>query len=492
VQLHDLLDRLEIVEVRGHSATNPDAVEIDSVTHDSRRVGPGALFCCIPGDHVDGHAFAPDAVAAGASACMVERWVDVEVPQVKVSRVRVAIGPVAARICGDPSEAMRVLGVTGTNGKTTTTYLLEAIAREAGERAGVIGTTGARVEATALPLARTTPEAPDLQTLLATMREAGAETVAMEVSSHALDQHRVDGTRFAAVCFTNLTHDHLDYHGSLGAYFDAKARLFTPLFTSQVAVGIDDEHGPALATLARKEGLSTTTYALGRDADVTVRDLVLEANGSRFTIDFGDVSLPIEYALVGRFNVINALGAAATARAAGFAPVTIADALSREITVPGRMERVDAGQDFTVLVDYAHTPAALQSVLHAGRGLVAPGGRLVVVFGCGGDRDQAKRPVMGALAAELADIAIVTNDNPRSEDPAAIAAEILGGVPAGTTRPAVELDRRAAIRAAVTGRAAGDVVVIAGKGHEQEQDVNGVRELFDDRAVAREELKAGA
>jgi UDP-N-acetylmuramoyl-L-alanyl-D-glutamate--2,6-diaminopimelate ligase len=314
----------------------------------------------------------------------------------------------------------------------------------------------------------------------------------MEVSSHALDQHRVDGTKFAAVCFTNLTHDHLDYHGSLGAYFDAKARLFTPFFSGAAAVGIDDEHGPALATLARKEGLATTTYAVGRDADVTARDLILDPDGSRFTIDFGDVSLAIEYTLVGRFNVINALGAAATARAAGFAPVTIADALSREITVPGRMERIDAGQDFAVLVDYAHTPAALESVLHAGRGLVAPGGRLVVVFGCGGDRDQAKRPVMGALAAELADIAIVTNDNPRSEDPAAIAADIIGGVSDGAPRPTIELDRRAAIRAAVVGRAAGDVVVIAGKGHEREQDVGGVVTLFDDREVAREELKASA
>jgi UDP-N-acetylmuramoyl-L-alanyl-D-glutamate--2,6-diaminopimelate ligase len=310
------------------------------------------------------------------------------------------------------------------------------------------------------------------------------------VSSHALDQHRVDGTQFAAVCFTNLTHDHLDYHGSLGAYFDAKARLFTPFFSGRAAVGIDDEHGPALATLARKEGLVTTTYALGRDADVTAREVVLEPNGSRFTIDFGDAKVAVECSLVGRFNVINALGAAATAWAAGFAPVTIADALSRDLTVPGRMERIDAGQDFTVLVDYAHTPAALESVLHAGRGLVAPGGQLVVVFGCGGDRDQAKRPVMGALAADLADIAIVTNDNPRSEDPAAIAADIIAGATGGTNRPLIELDRRAAIRLAVDGRAAGDVVVIAGKGHEQEQEAGGVVAEFDDRAVAREELKA--
>jgi UDP-N-acetylmuramoyl-L-alanyl-D-glutamate--2,6-diaminopimelate ligase len=487
VQLHDLLDRLEIAEVRGHSD-----VDVGSVTHDSRAVERGALFCCIPGDHVDGHAFASDAVGRGAAACLVERWLDLDVPQVRVPRVRTAIGPVASRFWGDPSTALRVLGVTGTNGKTTTTYLLEAIAREAGERVGLIGTTGARVEGVDLPLQHTTPEATELQALLAQMRADGAETVAIEVSSHALDQHRVDGTHFAATCFTNLTHDHLDYHGSLAAYFDAKARLFTPAFTTHAAIGLDDEHGPALATLARSEGLQTITYALGRDSDVTARDVLLEPDGSHFTLDFGDASVEVDYPLVGRFNVLNALGAAATARAGGIAPVTIRDALSRPLTVPGRMERVEAGQDFTVLVDYAHTPDALASVLHAARGLVAEGGMLVVVFGCGGDRDQSKRPIMGKVAAESADVVIVTNDNPRSEDPAAIAGDIVAGVTGGAIKPVVELDRRAAISAAVTGRRPADVVVIAGKGHEPGQTANGVTVPFDDRAVAREQLRAGA
>jgi UDP-N-acetylmuramoyl-L-alanyl-D-glutamate--2,6-diaminopimelate ligase len=485
VQLHELLDGLDLVEVRGSTD-----IAVRSVVHDSRAVEPGALFCCIPGDQVDGHTFAGDAVARGAVALLVERVLELDVPQIVVRSVRVAIGPISARFFDNPSGAMDVLGVTGTNGKTTVTYLLEAIAAEAGKRAGVIGTTGARIGDDVIPMQFTTPEAPELQALLATMRDRGAEAVAMEVSSHALDQHRVDGTRFAAACFTNLTHDHLDYHGSLAAYFDAKARLFTSDFTSRAAVGIDDEHGPALATLARQAGLDTRTYALGRDADVVARSVELAADGSRFELDFGNATVDVELALVGRFNVINALGAAATAHAAGTAPVTIRDALSRPLTVPGRMERLVVGQDFTVLVDYAHTPAALESALGAARGLVAPGAKVIVVFGCGGDRDREKRPVMGAIAATGAEVAILTNDNPRSEDPAAIASDVLAGVPGDAPQPRVELDRRAAIHAAVDAARAGDVVVIAGKGHESGQTARGETVPFDDRIVAREELKA--
>jgi len=487
VLLHDLLDPVETdqtVEARGGLD-----VDIRSVEHDSRAVTPGALFCCIPGERNDGHDFAPAAEAAGAAACLVERFVAVTIPQVRVASVRRALGPLCARFHGDPSCALRVLGVTGTNGKTTITYLLERVAGAAGERAAILGTTGARVGGRELPMPHTTPEATDLQALLAGMRDAGARTVAMEVSSHALDQHRVDATRFTAVCFTNLSHDHLDYHGSLGAYFDAKARLFTREFTDRAAVCVDEDFGRALEMLARDNGLDVATYGLESAADVTADGIELGSDGTAFTMVLGGERRRVSTPLVGRFNVVNALGAATTAQLAGYTPDAIVRGLSGAIVVPGRLERVDAGQPFPVFVDYAHTPDALRAVLEAARPLVGPGGRLIVVFGCGGDRDRAKRPAMGAVAARAADVAILTSDNPRSEDPAAIARDVLAGVE-GTAVHEVELDRRVAIRDALRAARAGDVVVIAGKGHETGQTRGGVTVPFDDRVVAREELGA--
>jgi UDP-N-acetylmuramoyl-L-alanyl-D-glutamate--2,6-diaminopimelate ligase len=493
VQLHDLLDdavlRENVIEVRG-----TPAVEVDSIIHDSREAAPGALFCCIPGGTVDGHDFAPAAVAAGAQACVVEHFVPVDVTQVRVKAVRTVIGPLADRFYAQPSRDLRVLGVTGTNGKTTTTYLLESIARAGGECAGVIGTTGARLDAVDLPLRHTTPEATELQALFARMRADGASTVAMEVSSHALDQHRVDGTWFSAACFTNLSHDHLDYHGTIDAYFAAKARLFTPQFTERAAVNIADPHGAMLADRARADGVAVYTYsaAVAARADVTARAVTLAANRTEFELGIGRQWVAVTTALVGRFNVDNALAAAATAHAAGFDIDSIATGLAAPVRVPGRMELIPGDGGFAVLVDYAHTPDALESVLDAARGLVAPGAQLVVVFGCGGDRDRAKRPVMGALASRKADRAILTSDNPRSEDPAAIAADVLAGI-ADTDRPlTVELDRRRAIHAAIQVARPGDVVVIAGKGHEPGQTAHGVTVPFDDREVAREELGARA
>jgi UDP-N-acetylmuramoyl-L-alanyl-D-glutamate--2,6-diaminopimelate ligase len=486
--LHDLLAVLDAeFEVRGDRA-----VEIRSVEHDSRVVQPGAFFCCIPGEQADGHAFAADAVAAGAVACLVERWLDVSVPQVRVSSVRTAIGPICSQFFLNPSAQLRVLGVTGTNGKTTTTYLLDAIARAAGTRAGIVGTTGVRVGDAELPVAHTTPEATELQALLARLRDDGVETVAMEVSSHALDQHRVDGTRFAAVAFTNLSRDHLDYHGSFDAYLDAKARLFDGSFSTHAAVGVDGEAGNVIAGRARAAGVDVATYAIDRAADISAHLVELEPHGSRFTIvDRRDASEhPIRTSLVGRFNVANALTAYATARQAGFSAANACAGLEAPVVVPGRMEAIDNGQPFTVIVDYAHTPDALASVLAAGRGLVAPGGRLLVVYGCGGDRDRGKRPEMGAVAAVGADRAFLTSDNPRSEDPAAIARDVLAGIPRELTQPIVELDRRAAIEAALDDAHSGDVVVIAGKGHESGQTARGTTIPFDDRVVAREALEA--
>jgi UDP-N-acetylmuramoyl-L-alanyl-D-glutamate--2,6-diaminopimelate ligase len=493
VRLHDLLDGLEIdadagsiIETRGDCG-----VAVQTVEHDSRAVTPGALFCCIPGEHVDGHDFAAAAVAAGASACLVERGLDVSVPQIVASTVRGVVGPIAARVAGDPSRGMRVLGVTGTNGKTTTTYLLEAIAAAAGENTGRIGTTGAQIGTHVVPLAHTTPEATELQALLARMRNAGTAVVAMEVSSHALDQHRVDATRFAVACFTNLTQDHLDYHASLDDYFAAKARLFTPQFTSAAAIGVDGAYGVELAQRARRAGLEVLTFAVAHgDADVIARDVELAAHGSRCTVLAGGEPIELRTSLVGRFNLANAFAAFATARLAGLPDDAILEALAGPIVVPGRFESVDAGQPFAVFVDYAHTPDALTSVLGAARELVAPGARLSVVFGCGGDRDRSKRPLMGRAAVTGSDRAWLTNDNPRNEDPEQIARDVLAGIPAEGPAPEVELDRRAAIRAALHAAGPGDVVVIAGKGHERGQIVGAEVLPFDDRVVAREELAA--
>jgi UDP-N-acetylmuramoyl-L-alanyl-D-glutamate--2,6-diaminopimelate ligase len=488
VHLRELLAGLEhvdpsfaSVEVRGERD-----VDLRTIEHDSRRVSPGALFCCIPGAHVDGHDFAAMAVSKGAVACVVERWLPLEVPQVRVPSVRRTLGPLCARFYGEPSRAMRVLGVTGTNGKTTTTYLLEQIANAAGERTGVIGTTGARVAGAAVAVEHTTPEATDLQHLLARMRDDDVQSVAMEVSSHAIDQHRVDGTWYAAACFTNLTHDHLDYHGTVEAYFEAKAQLFTPEFTTRAAVCTDDEHGRALAQRVRALPLELRTYGSG--ADVDALDVSLASDRTTMTIAHDGARMRVHTTLVGRFNVSNVLGAYATATLAGYAPEDVVAGLERPIVVPGRMERVDAGAPFTVLVDYAHTPAALEAVLRAARPLAAPGARVLVVFGAGGDRDRDKRPLMGNVAEAGSDATYVTSDNPRSEDPGLIVDDIVAGM-TGTSL-IVELDRRSAIRRALQDARPGDVVVIAGKGHESGQTANGVTVPFDDRVVAREEIEA--
>lgn len=483
--LPDLLADVEVTRILG-----PAAPDVRAVIHDSRRVTPGALFAAVPGATTDGHDHVDEAVRRGAVAALVEHEVAAPITQVVVESVRRAIGPIAAASCARPSEDLAVLGVTGTNGKTTVTHLLEGIATAGGRRAGVIGTLGARVDGVDVPVGFTTPEAPDLQGLLATMREHGADTVAMEVSSHALAQYRVDGTRFAAACFTNLTHDHLDFHGTMDEYFGAKARLFTRAFTDAAAIDVDDAYGVELEGRATGAGLAVTTYGLDTMADVTARDVVAGPRGTDFVLCLraAGLELPAHLALLGRVNVANALGAAATSLATGTDPAAIVAGLAATAAVPGRLERIDAGQDFTVLVDYAHTPDALATVLRDARSLAGTG-RVVVVFGCGGDRDAQKRPVMGAVAGQHADLAVLTSDNSRSEDPRAIADAVLEGLRTGPARHVVELDRRAAIAIALDAAAAGDVVVVAGKGHESGQTVDGVTTPFDDRLVARELLE---
>jgi len=375
---------------------------------------------------------------------------------------------------------MTLVGVTGTNGKTTSTYLLEAVFRAAGWTPGAIGTTGLRIDGEPGPLARTTPEAPDLQRVLSRMRAAGVGAVAMEISSHALAQHRVDGVVVDVALFTNLSQDHLDFHASMEEYFAVKATLFSPEHARHGVVNADDPWGRRLLV---DPSIPITTFALDTAADVRALEVDVRPDGVGFTVD----GVPVQSALRGRFNANNCLGVLAVASALGIPPGDAAAAIASVPLVPGRMEPVEAGQGFAVVVDYAHTPDSILNVLRGARGLAA--GRVIVVFGCGGDRDRAKRPVMGRTAAEEADLAVVTSDNPRSEDPARILEEIVAGMPEDAPF-VVEPDRRAAIGLAVQEARDGDIVVIAGKGHETYQEIGAAVIPFDDRLVAREAITA--
>ncbi len=469
--LSDIAAALGSARIIGDAST-----EVADVVHVASEARPGCLFVCVVGRTVDGHALAPEAVARGAVALVVERELALPVAQIVVPAARAAMAPVARALFADPSQALRVLGVTGTNGKTTTSFIVRGILEAAGLPCGVLGTVELRIGGVAEPVARTTPEAIELQRALRRMLDAGDRACAMEVSSHALAIGRVDGVRFAAAAFTNLSQDHLDFHGSLDEYFAAKALLFDGRCPR--ATNADDDWGRTLPAELR--------YAIDAEADVRALDVDLRPTGTRFTLRAPDGARVVATPLVGRFNVENALAAASLALLVGVDLDAIATGLAAPPPVPGRMERVDAGQPFAVIVDYAHTPDALETVLRTARGFTA--GRVHVVFGCGGDRDPGKRPLMGAAAAALADRVVVTSDNPRSEEPEAIAAEIVAGMPVGSYL--LELDRRAAIALALADAAAGDVVVIAGKGHEQGQEAGGVVAPFDDRVVAREVLAA--
>ncbi len=473
--LRELLAPLPHAQVRGEGD-----VDVLGVSYRSAEVRPGYLFFAVPGAHTDGHDHAAEAVAAGAAVVVAERPLGTEATEVVVSSVREAMGLVAGSFYGRPSDAMVVIGVTGTNGKTTTTYLLERAFEAAGMVPGMIGTTGIRVQGRVTGHDRTTPEAPDLHRLLAEMRDAGVGGVAMEVSSHGLDQHRVGGVRFSCAVFTNLSQDHLDYHGSLGAYFDAKARLFSPDLAERAAINHDSPEGRTLAGR-----IPTLTFGLSEGADLRATDVRVGANGLSFRAD----GVEVRSRLRGAFNVSNCLAALAACRQVGIDGRDAATGIASLAGVPGRMEPVECGQPFEVLVDYAHTPDSLENVLRAARPL-AGSHRVITVFGCGGDRDRGKRPLMGEAATRLADLSIVTSDNPRSEDPEAILREIEVGTRRGGGGYTVVVDRRAAIRLALAEAEAGDVVVIAGKGHETGQEFAERTIPFDDRVVAREELEA--
>ncbi len=471
-------------------------VPISGVTHDSRQVQPGWLFCCVPGATADGHRFADQAAARGAGALLVQRSLGrrgtgpgakaTDLPQIEVPDSRASMAVAAATFWGHPADALTLVGVTGTNGKTTVTHLLAAILRAAGHTSEIIGTLSA---------ARTTPEAPDLQRQLAALVAGGVGAVAMEVSSHALALHRVDQICFDVATFTNLTRDHLDFHGTMAAYFQAKAKLFERDHCQRAVVNLDDPHGRLLRDAAV---VPTVGYRLA-DADVQQ----LDASGTRFRWRGRDLRIH----LAGGHNLANALAAATTAEQLGIDLEAIVAGLDAVGAVPGRFEHVDAGQDFGVIVDYAHTPDALERLLSSVREMTGPGGRVIVVFGCGGDRDRTKRAPMGEVAGALADLTVITSDNPRHESPLDIADQVRSGAVmatdsgAGGTASArggkvtrnpvvVEVDRRKAMALALGQATTGDMVVIAGKGHERTQQVGDALFDFDDRVVAQELLRS--
>lgn len=483
----------ELIGGLPHGALRGDpGVEVSDLAYDSRRVGAGSLFFCVRGERSDGHDFAPAAVAAGAAALVAERPLALGVPEVEVASARAAMAPLAARFFGDPTAELRLAGVTGTNGKTTSVFLIRAVLEAEGLGTGLLGTVKRVIGGTEEEVERTTPEAIDLQRTFRRMVDAGDLACSMEVSSHALALERAVGLRFDVAAFTNLTQDHLDFHADMEDYFAAKRALFLPSGDADppaaALVNVDDPYGLRLADEIRAAGgpALTTFSPSGADADLRAEAVELDAAASRFTCLGPEGRVRVELPLPGHFNVENALCALGAARSLGVPPERAAPALAGAEPVPGRLEPVDERQPFAVLVDYAHTPDSLDNALGAARRLTA--GSLIAVLGCGGDRDREKRPLMGEIGSRAADLCVITSDNPRSEDPDAIIAEIVAGV--GTGEVEVEVDRRRAIALALARARPGDAVVIAGKGHERGQELAGGRKIpFDDREVAREELR---
>jgi UDP-N-acetylmuramoyl-L-alanyl-D-glutamate--2,6-diaminopimelate ligase len=483
----------EVLEGAHAEIEGDESTRIGDLAYDNRKVGAGTLFFCVPGATADGHDFAAGAVEAGAAALVVERRLGLGVPEALVADARAAMAPAAARFNGDPTGELRLAGITGTNGKTTTAFLVRHILERTGTQTGLLGTVKSVIGGAEAEVERTTPEAIDLQATFRAMLDSGDEACAMEVSSHALRLGRAAGISFAVAVFTNLTQDHLDFHTDMEDYYAAKRLLFEGEGHPPVAVvNLDDPYGVRLADeIADEYGDGLVTFSgAGANAVLRAADVEFDASGSRFVVEgpFGQAA--VDMPLPGDFNVSNALAAIGAATALGAETDAAAHALSDADRVPGRMEPIDAGQEFAVLVDYAHTPDSLENALQAARRLTPQPGRVICVFGCGGDRDRDKRPLMGQIAARLADVPVVTSDNPRSEDPASILDQIRAGM---TERDDVwvEVDRRAAIRGALEAAAGGDTVVIAGKGHEQGQEFEGGRKIpFDDRDVARAELEA--
>ena len=497
----------ELVEVLGQARLLGERNVLERAvlgfTMDSRAVRPGDLYAALPGASVHGAQFAADAARLGAVAVLTDEQgaklaAESGLPMVVVPEVRPVLGAVGAALYRWPSAELRMLGITGTNGKTTTSFLMEGGLRAAGLRTGVIGTTGTRVGDTVVKSLRTTPEAPDLQALLEAMRRASVEAVAMEVSSHALAYGRTAAIRFKVAAFTNLTQDHLDFHADFEDYFEAKAKLITPAYTELAVVNTDDPYGVRIAERAARLGVEVWTISpSGRaDADWRAEDVELAPDGSGFDLVGPDgVRRRASVRLPGSFNVANALTAVVSLIALGVAPEAAIEGVAAVAGVPGRIQPIDEGQDFLAIVDYAHTPDAISTLLASLRPVTR--GRLRIVVGCGGDRDRAKRPLMGAAAARGADEVVLANDNPRSEDPLQILAAAEAGAREAVAAGAASIvevcpDRAEAIARAVGRSEPGDTVVVAGKGHEQGQEIAGVIHPFDDAAVLRAAIQHAA
>ncbi|MFC5532178.1 UDP-N-acetylmuramoyl-L-alanyl-D-glutamate--2,6-diaminopimelate ligase [Cohnella yongneupensis] len=492
MRLNELASQLLIRSIIGDPAAN-----ITSLASDSRLAQAGSLFFCLPGFKDDGHRFAIQAIERGAAALVTARELDLAITQLIVPDTRQALAMLADHYYGRPSHRLRPIGVTGTNGKTTTTYLIEKILADAGGKPGVIGTIETRYGGNHYPMSGTTPDALELQGIFKSMVDAGTDRCIMEVSSHALEQGRVKGCRFRTAVFTNLTQDHLDYHGSMDAYERAKGLFFSrlgnvyfddPKQRTFAVLNVDD---PVASNFAKMTAAETITYGIDNDAQLRASQVTISARGTSFKLDSFWGSRQVNLKLVGKFNVYNALAALGAAICEGIELKDSVRSLEQIAGVPGRVEPVNAGQAYAVIVDYAHTPDGLENVLRTVKELA--NGRVICVFGCGGDRDRAKRPIMGRIAAEYADAVIVTSDNPRTEDPYLIMQHIESGLlSASVPREKYVLvpDRRAAIEKAVEMASPGDVVLIAGKGHETYQLIDGVAYEFDDRLVAKEAIRS--
>lgn len=470
-------------------------LRVDGIAYDSRKVQPGFVFVCIEGFKTDGHNYVDSAVNNGATVIVAAKDVDVPegVPLLLVANTREALALLGAAFYGYPSRSLTMIGITGTNGKTTTTYLIEEILKENGKKVGLIGTIKNKIGDIELPVTNTTPESLDLQQLLAEMRDAGVSHVVMEVSSHALELDRVAGVEYDLAIFTNITQDHLDFHENMEKYLAAKTKLFSSLGKStgkdQPKYGIINVDDPESDKIIAQTTASVITYGITKKADVQAKNIDLRAEGVAFEVETPRGGMGLSLNITGLFNVSNTLAAVAAAVALGFPLDSVKIAMERVPGVAGRLEKVDAGQDFTVLVDYAHTPDSLENILKAAREFTR--GRIITVFGCGGDRDRTKRPVMGAVSARLSDYTVLTSDNPRSEEPQAILAEIETGVSPliGKDKYTVIPDRREAIGFALKIAEPQDTVLIAGKGHETYQVVGDRVLPFDDREAARELLR---
>ena len=452
---------------------------------DSRRQTEKGLFFCISGARFDAHEFAAQAVKNGAAALVVERFLPIDVPQVLVSSTRQAFGPMSASLCGHPADRMKMIGITGTKGKTTTSYLLKSILESAGMKVGLIGTTGNMIGSTFIHGNMTTPEADELQRLLKHMADEQVNAVVMEVSAHATAMHRIDGITYDVGCYTNLSQDHLDYFETMEKYFEAKKIFFTPKYVKNAVLNVDDETTERIIADAV---IPCTRFGICTNADVFARDIEISENGVSFRIRTKDKQeRDIHLKLTGIFNVYNALTAASAALEIGVTPDDVVRGLENVRAVPGRAEMLDTDTPYKVLLDYSHSPDALENILKAARDFTR--GRVIVLFGCGGDRDHGKRPMMGEIGGRLADFSILTSDNPRSENPFDILAAIEEGIRPTKGAYTVIENRREAIRFALEMAAEGDVVILAGKGHETYQEIMGVKNHFDEKEVVQELLR---